>query len=159
MKENKRPRIDHILCPSAPSMAKGRFLARTLYGPSSRCLRNSGKRMSPDPFINVSFGLRHHYSPIDPAGKVGLQPPPQFPPRTASSKLDSIPNASASASFLQPSSKTEGKPGAKQRQVRTCSLCNEPGHNMLTCPRRPCIRCQQIGHVKTYCDVAKVAAS
>ena len=30
---------------------------------------------------------------------------------------------------------------------------------MFTCPKRPCTRCQQMGHVKTYCDVAKEAAS
>lgn len=30
---------------------------------------------------------------------------------------------------------------------------------MFTCPKRPCTRCQQMGHVKTYCDVAIEAAS
>lgn len=30
---------------------------------------------------------------------------------------------------------------------------------MFTCPKRPCTRCQQMGHVKTYCDVAIEAAN
>ncbi len=113
----------------------------------------------PDPFINVSFEPRHHYPPIAPAGKLDLQSP-KSTLRTASSKLDRLSHhASASPSF-QPSSNTgSSNPGAKQRQVRTCSLCNEPGHNMFTCPKRPCTRCQQMGHVKTYCDVAKEAAN